>query len=83
MLHGSVQMNDDGRWANAKMSAVQSPPGISQREEQRGTRALLLRACSLLGLAFIIGLAVLFLSRGSPPDTSAQAARSAISQGSR
>ena len=76
-------MNDDGRRANAKMSAVQSPPGISQREEQRGTRALLLRACSLLGLALIIGFAVLFLSRGSPQDTSAQASRSAISQGSR
>jgi hypothetical protein len=58
-------MNDDGRWANAKMSAVQSPHSISQREEQRGTRALLLRACSLLGLALVIGFAVLFLSRAS------------------
>jgi len=76
-------MNDNGRWTNAKMSAVQSPPGISQCEEQRGTRTLLLRACSLLGLAFVIGFAVLSLSRVSPQDTQlpTQAGRSAISQG--
>ena len=76
-------MNDNGRWADAKMGAVQSPPGISKSEEQRGTRAQLLRACSLLGLAFVIGFAVLFLSRGSPQDAqpSMQAVRSPISQG--
>jgi len=76
-------MDDNGHWANAKMSAVQSPPGISQREEQRGTRALLLRACSLLGLVLVIGLAVLFLNGVSPQDNqlSPQATRSPISRG--
>ena len=43
----------------------------------------MLRACSLLGLAFVIGFAVLSLSRVSPQDTQlpTQAGRSAISQG--
>jgi hypothetical protein len=76
-------MHDNGRWANAKMNAVQSPPGISQCEEQRGTRTLLLRACSLLGLALVISLAVLFLDGVSPQDSqlSTQAMRSAMSRG--
>jgi len=76
-------MDDNGHWANAKMSAVQSPPGISQRQEQRGSRALLLRACSLLGLVLVIGLAVLFLNGVSPQDNqlATQAMRSPISRG--
>jgi len=76
-------MDDNRHWANAKMSAVQSPPGISQRQEQRGSRALLLRACSLLGLVLVIGLAVLFLNGVSPQDNqlSSQVMRSPISRG--
>jgi hypothetical protein len=57
-------MNDNERQANTKMSAVHSPARISESEERRGTRGLLLRACSLLSLAFVVALAALFLSRG-------------------
>jgi len=82
---GTIQMDDDESWANTRMSAVQSPASISQREQRRGTRALLLQACSLLGLAFVVGMAALFLGQGSQQDAqlSAQAARPAIGQGSR
>jgi hypothetical protein len=76
-------MNDNERWANTKMSAVQSPASFSQCEERRSTRALLLRACSLLGLAFVIGLAALFLSHGWDAQVSTQTARSGINQGTR
>jgi hypothetical protein len=82
---GTIQMNDKKSWANTRMSAVQSPASISQREQRRGSRALLLQACSLLGLAFVVGMAALFLGQGSPqdPQLSAQAARPAIGQGIR
>jgi len=80
-------MNDDERRANTKMSAVHSPASISGAEERRGTRALLLRACSLLSLALVVGLAALFLSRGWSQDmqqnTQLEAARSTMTQGTR
>jgi hypothetical protein len=82
---GTTLMDDNESWANTRMSAVQSPASISQREQRRGTRALLLQACSLLGLAFVVGMAALFLSQGPPqdPQLSAQEARPAIGQGTR
>ena len=85
MLYGNAQMNNNERSANARMNAVQSPASISECEERRGTRALLLRACSLLGLVFVLSLAALFLSHGSPQDAQlpTQAARSVIGPGTR
>ena len=82
-------MNDNERSANTRLSAVHSPASVSATEERRDTRALLLRACSLLTLAFVVGLAVLFLTGGSPQhiqlqqDTQVQAARSTMIQGAR
>jgi len=81
---GTARMDDDQSWANTRMSAVQSPASISQREQRRDTRAQLLRVCSLLGLALVIALAALFLTE-APQDSrlSTQARPSTIGLGPR